>query len=265
MNAKIQLAETTEKRERLLSLLKQDSARNAHIIEDFIRWPRRSKFYFIEEEGSPLSFLHISGHPGHKEPVIILDGDPEKVAILMSYVKPEPPFVVRETPAEFVRVVSDYYPDVKVYVANRMNVERDTFRAAHRGLSRQLDENDIPALEKFFEGSHRSALGLPMWIKGVRAFHGIFDGDELVSMGSSMISLPEVWNLISVETLPEYRGRGYATEIMSSLTTKALEETGLVTLSVVHDNYSAIRIYERLGYKAVQKCMWADCGAGVAP
>mgnify|MGYP001400178144 CR=1 FL=1 len=145
-----------------------------------------------------------------------------------------------------------------------MAVGPGNFRKAHRGLARQLNESDLPALERFF-GERAKKLRLPLWLKGARAFFGVFDGDELVSVGSSMVNLPEIWTLVSIETHETHRGKGLATEVTSSLVERAFQETQTVSLSVVCDNVPAIRVYEKLGFEKIDRCVWADCGAGVKP
>ncbi len=250
-------------REFVLARLRRNCPKYSHVIEDLLRWPRRSRFYYIDGEGA-LSFLHVSGHPAIRTPFLILDGEPEKVDRLLRHVQPHPPFIVSETLAELADVVTGYYPQAEIFEAWRMTLTPRTYRKTHRGVARQLTESDLPALEDFF-GERAKKLRVPYWLRSANAFYGVFEGDQIVSLGSSMISLPDIWTLVSVETRPEYRGRGFATEITSSLVERALQETDLVALSVVCTNAPAIRIYEKIGFEKFDRCLWADCGADAKP
>lgn len=261
-NGQIRLLEENS-RERILARLKNSCLKYAYVVEDLIRWPRRSRFYFIESEGA-FSFLHVSGHPAIRTPLLILDGEPEGVSRLLYHVRPQAPFIVSETLVDFADVIKDYYPDVKLYEAWRMAVGPGNYRKAHLGLARQLREDDLPALERFF-GERFQRLRIPLWLIGASAFYGVFEGDELVSLGSSMVSLPEIWTLVSIETHEAHRGKGLATEVTSSLVERAFQETQTVALSVVCDNAAAIRVYEKLGFERIDRCVWADCGANAKP
>lgn len=250
----------------ILSHLREDSARHALVIQDLLVWPERSKFHFINGTGGRLSYAHISGHPASEgSQVLVLDGEPTEVATLLTHISPAAPFVVRETSAHLAPTISEYYPDAKLYFEQRMDVSPETFKPAHQGRARQLTEEDAPALAGFLGAPPQAAPAFLGWIKGSRAFLGIFEGDLLLSMGSAMVSIPEAWNLVSIETRQDYRGKGLATEVTSSLVERALQETSVVTLTVVTDNTPALRLYGKLGFEAKQERLWADCGAGSAP
>ncbi|TCT18080.1 hypothetical protein EDD68_12432 [Melghiribacillus thermohalophilus] len=55
--------------------------------------------------------------------------------------------------------------------------------------------------------------------------------------------------VVSVCTLPEYRGRGYASKLVSKLSFHLLEEGK--TACLFYDNPEAGRIYQRLGYREI--------------
>ena len=80
-----------------------------------------------------------------------------------------------------------------------------------------------------------------------------------------MVSVPEAWNLVSIQTHKDFRNKGYATEVTSALVERALQETETVTLTVVKDNAPAIRTYEKVGFKFAEDRIWIDNGTGAAP
>lgn len=249
--------------DKTLSLLSRDPVANGLAIQDLRRWPDQSKFYFTE---SPFSYLHVSGHPAHQNStILVLGGDPAQTRELFDHVKPKAPFTVRETSAKHQSAVEDYFPDVKIYAEYRMDVTRETFKPHHKGVARQLRESDAVALAKFHGAPPQAVERFMSWLKGARAFHGAFEGDDLVAIGSSFVSTPDTWNLVAIATHKDFRGRGFATEVTSSLTARALEETKVVTVTVVKDNLPAIKTYSKLGYTVADERIWADCGANSKP
>lgn len=264
MNTKIQLA-IADDYKWIISALRKEAIKNAAVIQDLMRWPDNSQFHFMGNNDN-LSFLHASGHPAHHDcPVFICDGSAEEVAALFKHVKPSAPFVVRETSDHLASVVHDYFPEGKIYREQRMDVTKATYKPAHRGMARQLSEQDAVALAQFFGAPPQAAGKFMGWLKGARAFQGVFEGGKLMAIGSSMVSIPEAWNLVSIQTHKDHRGKGLATEVTSSLIAKAFENTEAVTVTVVCDNAQAIGLYEKLGFRPTQKRVWIDCGADASP
>ncbi len=74
-----------------------------------------------------------------------------------------------------------------------------------------------------------------------------------------MVCLPEIFNVVSIETHKDHRGKGYATELTSGLVAKCLEFTNNVCLTVFADNLSALRVYEKIGFSIEEERMWIDC------
>ena len=84
------------------------------------------------------------------------------------------------------------------------------------------------------------------------AFFGIFVDSKLVSVaGTHLVSETEsVAAVGNIYTLPDYRGRGYATQCTAA-TVASLLERGIqdIVLNVRQDNLTAIHIYEKLGFR----------------
>jgi predicted GNAT family acetyltransferase len=95
--------------------------------------------------------------------------------------------------------------------------------------------------------------------------YGVFMNDELVSYAGSFIQLPQVWMIGGVYTHPNHRNNGYATLATSAVTEEALKHAEAAALFVRSDNYSAIRAYEKIGYKKIGKKLWVDVGTGLKP
>ncbi len=245
----------------ILSLLKREAAKHALVLQNLTTWPESSKFYFLKR-GSSLSYLHFSGHPAHQEgsATLVVDGEPAHVEMLFREVRPQAPFAVRESPAHLEEVVRAYFPEAKSKLEHRMDVDRASFKPQHKGDARQLQERDLPALCSFMGAPAQAAPRFIGWLKGARVFYGLEEGGELRAIGSSMVCLPEIFNIVSIETHKDHRGKGHATELTSGLVEKCLEFTNDVCLTVFADNAPALRVYEKLGFRIKEDRMWVDCG-----
>ncbi|MGI6665326.1 MAG: GNAT family N-acetyltransferase [Christensenellaceae bacterium] len=84
------------------------------------------------------------------------------------------------------------------------------------------------------------------------AMHILEVDHEPVCMGAFVRALPQGRYIGSVYTPPMYRGRGYATSLVSQMAEKAFfEEAAYVALFADAENGAANRIYERIGFQHV--------------
>ncbi|HML03332.1 MAG TPA: GNAT family N-acetyltransferase [Candidatus Bathyarchaeia archaeon] len=95
--------------------------------------------------------------------------------------------------------------------------------------------------------------------------YGVFLNEELVSYAGSFLQLPQVWMIGGVYTHPNHRNKGYATLATSAVTEEALKNAEAAALFVRSDNYSAIKAYEKIGYKMVSEKVWVDMDTGRKP
>lgn len=68
-----------------------------------------------------------------------------------------------------------------------------------------------------------------------------------------------------VYTHPKHRNKGYATLATSAVTEEALRKAKAAALFVRSDNYSAIKVYEKISYKKIGEKLWIDVGTGMKP
>lgn len=249
----------------LLAQFRLDPVRNAYAIQDLLVWFDASKLWF-SGEGAGFAYVLRTGHPASMgRTTLVANGPPEAVASILRHAAVPAPFVLRESPASLRAAVERVYPGVKVYEEQRMDVTREGFSPRHKGLARSLTVADAPKLAAFFGAPPQAAGRFEGWLGGARAFFGVLDGDRLASIGSSMVAVPEAWSIVSIETHKDFRGKGYATEVVSTLIERALKETSTVTLTVLKGNEPALRTYAKVGFRHAEDRIWVDNGANSAP
>jgi predicted GNAT family acetyltransferase len=102
------------------------------------------------------------------------------------------------------------------------------------------------------------------WISTL-PLYGVFVNGKLVSYAGSFIQLPQVWMVGGVYTKPTRRNKGYATLATSAITEKGLRNAEATALFVRSDNYPAISVYKKIGYRKIGEKVWVDVGTGLRP
>lgn len=145
---------------------------------------------------------------------------------------------------------------VPTYMA-RLNEVSSPSKADFPG--RRLTADDVPAilalllqLEEFFTMKTKTieenyADILESISHGGRMY-GVFEDGTLAAVAGTTAENSMAAMVVSVATLPKYRGRGYATQLVSKLCLDCLEE-GMKFLCLFYDNPEAGAIYRRLGFK----------------
>ena len=78
---------------------------------------------------------------------------------------------------------------------------------------------------------------------------GIHEAGQLVAMAGERLRPFGHIEISAVCTHPEYRGRGYASSLVSALIQKIIGQGEIPFLHVRRENAGAIRVYEKLGFK----------------
>jgi predicted GNAT family acetyltransferase len=81
------------------------------------------------------------------------------------------------------------------------------------------------------------------------SYLGIREGGELVAMAGERLKPSGYTEISAVCTHPNYRGRGYASSLVSILIQTITKRNEIPFLHVRTENIDAIRVYEKLGFK----------------
>jgi predicted GNAT family acetyltransferase len=126
-------------------------------------------------------------------------------------------------------------------VWNRSAVLEVKHRAEDLGVSHIDEMLALTALNKLGRFRRRAPeLG---------SFLGLHQAGQLVAMAGEGFRFPGYTEISAVCTHPDYRGRGYASSLVSELIQKITERGEIPFLHVGTDNAEAIRVYEKLGFE----------------
>jgi [ribosomal protein S18]-alanine N-acetyltransferase len=121
---------------------------------------------------------------------------------------------------------------------------------------RNLRLRDLAAIERIERRSYPTPWSRSMFAgeltKSSSVCLGAYDTDTDVLVGYLIISrYVDAWHVMNVAVAPEHRSRGIATKLLERLfELTACDGRRGYTLEVRVSNSSAIRLYEKLGFKA---------------
>jgi ribosomal protein S18 acetylase RimI-like enzyme len=119
------------------------------------------------------------------------------------------------------------------------------------------DSDKSASHRAFVQGRARSNRSLVT--DGHGQWFGAFIGDALVAQMGIVSATPSLARFQSVESHPDYRGRGLAGTLAHHVSRYAFEELGAQTLVMVADpEYLAIRIYRALGFSESERQLQAE-------
>ncbi|BBD73322.1 hypothetical protein HS1genome_1711 [Sulfodiicoccus acidiphilus] len=126
------------------------------------------------------------------------------------------------------------------------------------GDARRLTPADAPAYFSFIRSVWRRGDNVERTSRYLerRVVYGSFEGKELVSVAEAYVTLPEVWVVGGVFTLPSFRGRGHAKAVTSAVAAHASRNGATTLLHVREDNEPAVRAYEDVGFEVLRRRWW---------
>jgi GNAT superfamily N-acetyltransferase len=181
-------------------------------------------------------------------PALFLMGDPNGLrAILENALCPEQAYLTCR--AEHLTMTHDFYAWDETIPMWRMVLGSASFQPRKGDCVRLTPAHSSQLTELYSLGG---GIGFSTTQIQYGVFFGIFMERKLIAVaGTHLISANYgVAAVGNVFTHPDFRGRGYGTSTSSAVVSELLE-IGIpdIILNVAQDNASAIRIYERLGFK----------------
>ena len=252
-------------KQRLLSCLELDIIRHVFAFYDLQHEPEHTTTYAVFDNNSLKGYL--LNYTGSDVPSTILESDNIAAEKLIAYA-PEDHFVIH-APPDLLPVIKERFPTAKHYAENWMLARKSETTFFKSDLVRQLSTNDDALkLAKLLstrkdrpEGDSKKYVE---WLRRMKIY-GVFIEGGLVSYSGSFLQMPEIWMIGGVYTHPDQRSKGYSTLATSAITEEALRNAEAAALFVRSDNYPAIRVYEKIGYKKIGEKIWVDIGTDIRP
>ena len=239
-------------------ILAQDPIWNSFALAD-LEPPFRDYSQFAtayQDESNQHAACLILRHPiiGH---LLSPFGAEEGVAAIFDHVSlPEYPII--QAQEMHLSVLEGYYrPETNWKTLLRMAVPPNSMlhlkyvpHLSSHQLVKPLSITDLPALNFFYTQHSENIFSPDLFAHAM--FFGVYEGERIIAAGGTHVLSPvhKVAVIGNILTAPEARGRGYATAITATLVSTLFEQSySTVVLNVFEDNYNAIRIYERLGFR----------------
>jgi predicted GNAT family acetyltransferase len=119
----------------------------------------------------------------------------------------------------------------------------------------RLGPDDASSLERLYDDGRESGESPEYFHPGMLrngVFFGICEGEDLISAAGTHVVAPSesVGAIGNVYTRRDRRGVGLAAKVTSAVVTELLNiKLNTIALNVYPGNASAVRIYERLGFR----------------
>jgi RimJ/RimL family protein N-acetyltransferase len=254
-----------DNKRRVIASLRSDVIKHVFAFYDIQYEPEKTIMYAAFENEELKGYILI--YTALDFPSVDLECEVDTAEKLIAYA-PENHFIIHTTP-NLLSIIKRKFPNAKHYIENWMLIEKGQANLFKSTSVRRLCTEDDASRFYFLLSTRkerpRGTVSRCMDMITRMLIYGVFVDDELVSYAGSFIQLPQVWMIGGVYTHPDHRSRGYATLATSTVTEEALKNAETAALFVRSDNYSAIRVYEKIGYKNIGKKLWVDIGTGLKP
>ncbi len=174
-------------------------------------------------------------------------------AILQQISLPENPLIQART-LHLVPLRACYRPATSWQEIWRMAIKREAWvnpgTASSQTVVTRLTSSDLPALKELYRQNPDSLFSADLFSQGL--YFGVYVDDKIVAAGGTHVLVPAhgLAVLGHILTAPHARRRGYSTAITSALVTALFQQHLIyVILNVFVENHSAIRLYQRLGFR----------------
>jgi len=187
----------------------------------------------------------------YDERMIHIRGSPEAAKLLMNEVDLKK--AEFQVPLEHEAIVQKKYKPSTRHEMILMTLQRgdENLHIRHPILklgSSEAEEIADLLREEFPEWGEFTGERIRERLKNNVLFLGVKEDERIASIGNTRI-LDFVSNIGMVVTRKSYRGRGFATSIISALLKEILQGSELALIHVLSDNPSAIHVYIKAGFK----------------
>lgn len=252
-------------KQRVIDFLRLDIIKHVFAFYDILYDPEHTTMYVAFENGTFKGYLLV--YTALDFPSVILECENDVAEKLIKYA-PNNGFIMH-IPKNLLSITRDRFPNAKHYVENWMLVKRGEASFLKSKLVRRLQTKEdafkLATLISIRKDRLRRTMKKYVDLISKQPIYGVFVKDKLISYAGSFIQLPQVWMIGGVYTHPKHRNKGYATLATSAVTEEALKNAETAALFVRSDNYPAIKIYEKIGYKKIGEKLWIDVGTGRKP
>jgi len=249
----------------VIDFLKSDIIRHVFAFYDIQHEPEHTTLYGAFENEDLRGY--ILTYKALEFPSVVLECESDVAAKLIK-LAPENRFIMH-APLNLLPVIKERFPNSKHYVEHWMLVRKGQANYFQSKFVHKLrSKDDASKLATLLSTLQNRPRGIAEryvdWI-GKMPVYGVFINDELVSYAGSFLQLPEIWMIGGVYTNPNRRNKDYAAIATSAVTKDALKKAETAALFVRSDNYPAIRVYDKIGYRKVGGKLWVDVGTGLRP
>ncbi|MFZ0698934.1 MAG: GNAT family N-acetyltransferase [Thermoplasmata archaeon] len=251
-------------RDWLLEASRKDPVRHAFALWDLDHEPIRARFVSYRTSRTTVAYLLIwSGDP--KATIVHWVGPGDEAAALLGALPPRP--VVAVVPENVGARVRSALAPVEAYAVLRLVADpTDTSDSSPSSSVRPVGVLDTERL-RAWAGTIEGPLvhGYRTYDPGANAAWAAFEGDRIVGAAAAGVRLPDIWVLSAIYVEPAARGRGYGAALTSAAMAAARSAGARPMLYVREDNGPARRMYDRLGFRLLDRLAWIDAGADRPP
>jgi len=249
----------------IIDSIKSNVIEHVFAFYDIQHEPEKTITYAAFENGSLKGYILI--YTALDFLSVILECEVDMAEKLLDY-SPENHFIMHAQP-DLLPIIKRKFQEAKHYDEDWMLVNKGQACFFKSELASRLHTEDdasrLAALLSTRKERPRGIVTRYMSMISNMPTYGLYVNNQLVSYAGSFIQLPQVWMIGGVYTHPDHRSKGYATLATSAITEEALKNAEAAALFVRSDNYPAIRVYEKIGYKKIGKKLWVDVGTGQKP
>ncbi|MGQ9572636.1 MAG: GNAT family N-acetyltransferase [Dehalococcoidia bacterium] len=190
-------------------------------------------------------------------PALVAVGEPPVLDALLR-LHPGPRYTFATFQPDHLAVARRHFVLSRPEPSLRMSVSAESFRPA-QGEARRLRRRDIGVVNALQRSEGFGFYSAAVLEEGI--YYGVYVDGRLVAMAGTHVVAPSQGLALvgNVMTHPRYRGRGYAGIATSAVTAELLKTCPAVLLTVNAANKTAVRLYERLGYR--EECRLIESGA----